>query len=262
MTPQEALEQVAPRGRAAPKLKNALREDAYEVFEAWASQSAAAAAEDLAAATARSNDAGREAAAIKAAMDKKKKKKSMAEADYAPVAAGAAGLNRRAAETVAEIRAAAAAALRPQVESWEDAFAKTVVRRDGAVVGGDRAAEARGAAAKVSFERPLPDAADAAEPPPPPPPDDGYDRHAAAYDALLERLKELSDAAAKKKDGAADAAQPAEAEAPPPAKGAGWGAPGFELQHAMDYALAAPRRGAAAAPATADVAPPPPPDAA
>ena len=88
MTPQEALEQVAPRGRAAPKLKNALREDAYEVFEAWASQSAAAAAEDLAAATARSADAGREAAAIKAAMDKKKKKKSMAEADYAPVAAG------------------------------------------------------------------------------------------------------------------------------------------------------------------------------
>ncbi|KAH8055599.1 hypothetical protein JL722_7936 [Aureococcus anophagefferens] len=88
MTPQEALDQVAPRGRAAPKLKNALREDAYEVFEAWASQSAAAAAEDLAAATARSADAGREAAAIKAAMDKKKKKKSMAEADYAPVAAG------------------------------------------------------------------------------------------------------------------------------------------------------------------------------
>ncbi|KAH8086226.1 hypothetical protein JL720_7431 [Aureococcus anophagefferens] len=324
MTPQEALEQVAPRGRAAPKLKNALREDAYEVFEAWASQSAAAAAEDLAAATARSNDAGREAAAIKAAMDKKKKKKSMAEADYAPDAppplspvaavdaelrahldklradaapsgaslvadlerlvadAAAAGgddprlplwtlklrwhrlalrgdgggdadavasddgarwakLNRRAAETVAEIRAAAAAALRPQVESWEDAFAKTV----------------------VSFERPLPDAADAAEPPPPPPPDDGYDRHAAAYDALLAR--ELSDAAAKKKDGAADAAQPAEAEAPPPAKGAGWGAPGFELQHAMDYAFADVAPDAEAPPpppATADVAPPPPPDAA
>ena len=176
-------------------------------------------------------------------------------------------LNRRAAETVAEIRAAAAAALRPQVESWEDAFAKTVVRRDGAVVGGDpRAAEARGAAAKVSFERPLPDAADAAEPPPPPPPDDGYDRHAAAYDALLERLKELSDAAAKKKDGAADAARPAEAEAPPPAKGAGWGAPGFELQHAMDYAFADVAPDAEAPPppppATADVAPPPPPDAA
>jgi len=94
-------------------------------------------------------------------------------------------------------------------------------------------------------------------------PDDGYDRHAAAYDALLERLKELSDAAAKKKDGA-DAAQPAEAEAPPPAKGAGWGAPGFELQHAMDYAFADVAPDAEAPPpppATKDVAPPPPPPA-
>ncbi|KAK7232803.1 hypothetical protein SO694_00037297 [Aureococcus anophagefferens] len=401
MTPQEALEQVAPRGRAAPKLKNALREDAYEVFEAWASQSAAAAAEDLAAATARSNDAGREAAAIKAAMDKKKKKKSMAEADYAPVAAGervqalavlraagpdydlpwasrcatchallalgeryageefefgagpAAGMAgdvalgalaeaflledalclsndvllgeptkalypvpppllrclahadwrpflpgdpryaairscapKKLRRTLAQIDgllrrkdappplspvAAVDAELRAhldKVESWEDAFAKTVVRRDGAVVGGDqRAAEARGAAAKVSFERPLPDAADAAEPPPPPPPDDGYDRHAAAYDAprRLKELSELSDAA-KKKDGAADAAQPAEAEAPPPAKGAGWGAPASNCSTRWTTRSRTPRRTLEEAPppppATADVAPPPPPDAA
>ena len=105
--------------------------------------------------------------ALRAASDRRPSRWAVFEPAAAADATSKAKLNARAVQTVDEVALAARQALKPDVEAWEDAFAKTIVTSDGAVVGGDpRRAEVEAQARFIGLPEALPletAAADAAQ---------------------------------------------------------------------------------------------------